>query len=231
MNNSPSSFIEKLYKNRFELFLATQLAILFGSLFFPADLFEYRIQPVLFLLNIAAGISLMSKSKKLLWFFTILFVASLVIFGFDMTSREEENMDTILIRLSIYFLFYFVVTINIIKQVWHSKKVNKNVMIGLMSGYISLGFLAFCLFMSIELVNPGAFQGMLLENELFRFRADAIMYYSYITLLTIGYGEIVPVIPIAQKAAILVGLVGQFYLVIITAVVIEKYIRHSHKLE
>ncbi|MEM6816304.1 MAG: ion channel, partial [Bacteroidota bacterium] len=57
--------------------------------------------------------------------------------------------------------------------------------------------------------------------------SEAILYYSYITLLTIGYGEIVPAIPIAQKAAILVGLVGQFYLVIITAVVVEKYIAHS----
>lgn len=221
--------MKDLYKNRFEIFLGTQLAILFGSLLFPADLFEYKIQPVLFLMNIAAGIFLMSKKKKLLWFFTILFVVSLIVFGFSMTSRSEENMDTIIVRLAIYFLFYFVVTINIIKQVWHSKKVTKNVIIGLMSGYISLGFLAFCLFMSIELLNPGAFEGVLMENEIFRFRADAIMYYSYITLLTIGYGEIVPIIPVAQKAAILIGLVGQFYLVIVTAVVIEKYIRHSKK--
>ena len=221
--------MKELYKNRFELFLGTQLAILFGSLFFPADLFEFRIQPILFLLNIAAGIFLMSRTKKLLWFLTILFVVSLIIFGFDMTSREEENMDTILLRMMIYFLFCFVVTINIIKQVWHSKFVNKNVIMGLMSGYISLGFLAFCLFMSIELLSPGAFEGVLMEVDAFRVQADAMMYYAYITLLTIGYGEIVPVIPSAQKAAILVGLVGQFYLVIVTAVVIEKYIRHSQK--
>ena len=205
------------------------MTILFGSLFFPADIFEFAIQPVLFQLNIVAGIFLISKNRKLLWFFTILFAGSLMVYGFDIASRVEENMDSILIRLSIYFLFYLVVTINIIKQVWRAKFVNKNVIMGLMSGYISLGFLAFCLFMSIELINPGAFQGVLLESEVFRFRADTIMYYSYITLLTIGYGEIVPVIPIAQKAAILIGLVGQFYLVIVTAVVVEKYIRHSLK--
>jgi len=46
-------------------------------------------------------------------------------------------------------------------------------------------------------------------------------------MLTIGYGDIVPVTPIAQKAAVLIGLVGQFYTVIVTAVVVEKYIRHS----
>ena len=59
--------------------------------------------------------------------------------------------------------------------------------------------------------------------------SEALLYYAYITLLTIGYGEIIPAIPIAQKAAMLVGLMGQFYLVILTAGVVEKYIRHSAK--
>lgn len=118
---------------------------------------------------------------------------------------------------------------NIIQQVWRAKFVNRNVILGLMSGYISLGFLAFFLFMSIELTHPGAFQGILMENGSLDIKSEAILYYAYITLLTIGYGEIVPSIPIAQKAAMLVGLMGQFYMVIITAVVVEKYIKHSEK--
>ncbi len=215
-----------IYKNRFEIFLLSQLSILFGSLLFPHDFFEYTLQPILFMINIVAGILLISKKKKTMWFFIILFGISAVIFGSSMIQRSEDS-DTILLRLSIYFLFHIIVAFNIIQQVWKASFVNKNVVIGLMSGYISLGFLAFFLFMSIELTNPGAFQGVLMDNNNFELRADAIMYYSYITLLTIGYGEIVPSIPIAQKAAILVGLVGQFYMVIITAVVIEKYILHS----
>jgi hypothetical protein len=175
-----------------------------------------------------AGILLISKKRKLMWFFIVLFTISLIIFGSSFFSKVE-NQETILVRLGIYFLFCFVVTISIIKQIWKAQFVNKNVIMGLISGYISLGFLAFFLFMSIELLNPGAFQGTSLEGQDFGLKMDAILYYSYITLLTIGYGEIIPVIPIAQKAAILIGLIGQFYLVIITAVVIEKYIRHSQK--
>ena len=56
---------------------------------------------------------------------------------------------------------------------------------------------------------------------------DSIMYYSYITLMTIGYGDIVPATPLAQKATILTGLMGQFYLVIVTAIVVGKYIKHN----
>lgn len=220
--------LKDLYKYRFEIFLSTQLAILFGSLFFPHDFFEYTLLPILYLVSIMAGILMISKKKKTLWFFIVLFVIAAFIFGSDMISRTE-NTENILIRLSIYFIFHIIVTWNIIQQVWKAKRVTKNVIIGLMSGYISLGFLAFFLFTSIELLNPDSFAGPLLETTNFEVRSDSILYYAYITLLTIGYGEIVPVTAIAQKAAILVGLVGQFYMVIITAVVIEKYIKHSSK--
>lgn len=220
--------VKKLYKHRFEIFLTTQLAILFGSLFFPHNFFEYRLLPLLYLLSIVAGVLMISKNKKLMWFFVILFVIAAFVFGSDMISRTQ-NTENILIRLLVYFIFHIIVTWNIIKQVWQAKRVTKNVIMGLMSGYISLGFLAFFLFMSIELTNPGAFTGVLVDSTDITLQSDGILYYSYITLLTIGYGEIVPTIPIAQKAAILVGLAGQFYMVIITAVVVEKYIIHSSK--
>lgn len=220
--------IKRLYKYRFEIFLVTQLAILFGSLFFPENFFEFTLLPLLYLMGILAGILMISKRRKLTWFFVLLFAASAFIFGSSMINRQESEGD-ILVRLMIYFVFYIVVSWNVIQQVWKAKFVSRKVIVGLMSGYISLGFLAFFLFMAIELTHPGAFQGILMDTDKLTLKSEAILYYSYITLLTIGYGEIIPVIPIAQKAAMLVGLMGQFYLVIVTAVVVEKYIKHSQK--
>nr|WP_298995628.1 ion channel [uncultured Allomuricauda sp.] len=219
--------IARLYKFRFEIFLVIQVAILFGSLIVPAEFFEFTLLPLFYLISILGGILVISKHKPMAWFFVTLFLISAVIFGSSMINRQESQSN-VLIRLMIYFIFHIVVTWNIIKQVWQAEFVSKNVILGLMSGYISLGFLAFFLFMSIELTNPGAFQGALLNSSDMSLFSEAILYYAFITLMTIGYGEIVPAIPLAQKAAVLVGLVGQFYLVIVTAVVIEKFIRHNH---
>ena len=221
-----TQFRHFLYHHRFDIFLTSQLAILFGSLFFPEDLFEFTVQPMLITLTIAAGINLIATNRLLMWFFIILFLVAAVLYGSDMIFRST-NTDSIISRMSIYLLFMLVITVSLINQVWKAKDVNKNVILGLVSGYISLGFVSFFLFMLIELKNPGAFKGVLLEVDDFYLRADSIMYYAFITLLTIGYGEIVPVIPIAQKAAIFTGLAGQFYLIIIMTVVLEKYIRHS----
>ena len=46
--------------------------------------------------------------------------------------------------------------------------------------------------------------------------------------MTIGYGDIIPDTSLAQKASILIGMVGQFYLMIITAIVVGKYINQKH---
>lgn len=219
--------LKNIYDHRFEIFLLSQILILFGSLVFPGKLYEEVILPIFFLFNLITGMLLISKKKKLLWIVSFQLVVLAFISGGNMIQRGNESEGLGQLRLIIYFAFYIVVTWNIIKQVWNEKTVDKKVILGLMSGYISLGFLAFFLFMSIEIWTPGSFEGVLLNEEVdIRMQTDSIMYYAYITLLTIGYGEIIPVTPIAQKAAVLVGLVGQFYIAIITAVVVEKYIRH-----
>ncbi|MEM6719370.1 MAG: ion channel [Bacteroidota bacterium] len=218
--------IAKAYTYRFELFLTTQLCILFGSLVFPLFIFESILLPVLFMFNICTGILLISQHRKWMWFLIVLFIVSILIFGSDMLIHTQ-NENTFLLRLFIYFLFHCVVTFYIIYQIWKAEVVNRNVIIGLISGYISIGFLAFFLFMAIELTNDNAFRGLLLDDTDYQSRIDSLMYYSFITLMTIGYGEIVPVIPIAQKASVLVGLVGQFYIIIISSVIISKYLDHS----
>ena len=141
----------------------------------------------------------------------------------------NENYNYI--KLASYFIFYGFVTIEIVKQVWNAKDVGKNVILGLISGYISLGLLSFFLCLTVEIIYPNSFSGITTHainigpSEM----SDSLMYYSYITLMTIGYGDILPITPIAQKAAIFIGLIGQFYLVVLTAIVVGKYINQSSK--
>mgnify|MGYP001824796237 CR=1 FL=1 len=220
--------LPKLHKIRYELFFFSQIAILFGSLIMPVELFEDAVMPVLFLMNLLFGILLISKKKRLAQFFTILFLILLVIYGANFVKRSDNNVMSF-IRFGIYFLFYIIVSIEIVKQVLKTKSVSKNVIIGLMSGYISLGLIAFFVFVSIEIATPDSFEGLMIHGSAFSNKVDSLLYYSYITLLTIGYGDIVPITAIAQKAAILVGVLGQFYIVIVTTLVIEKYIFYRRK--
>ena len=100
-------------------------------------------------------------------------------------------------------------------------------MIGLISGFLSLGFIGFFLCLSIEIIEPDSFIGLEAFDSTANTITQRIMYYSYITLLTIGYGDIVPATLLAQKATILIGLLGQFYLVIITAIIVGKFLNQK----
>lgn len=222
-------FYEELYQYRFEFFLVTSLAILFGSLLVTHEIFRAIFLPILFRINLLTGILLISKKKKLLTFMLVLFVCSLTIFGFEIFETLPIVREIEYLRIGLNFLFYILTTREIILQVWHAKTVNNHVIFGLMNGFISLGLIGFFILLTIEIAHPGSFNGLQLNPKHMDPTFDSLIYFSYITLLTVGYGDIYPLTPTAQRATIFIGMMGQFYLVILTAVVVEKYIRYSYQ--
>ncbi len=216
--------LQKLYINRFELFFFSQITILFGSLIFTPQLFDAVLSPILFQINVLTGILLISHNRKLMWFFVGLLAITSIVLGSSLIDGNEGKTFKF-IRIATYFLFYVVVTFQIIKQVWQAKNVNKNVIFGLVSGYVSLGLIGFFICISIEMGHPESFHGILTKGA--QSITEGLMYFSYVTLLTIGYGDVYPATPLAHKAAILIGLMGQIYLVVITAIVVGKYINQN----
>lgn len=221
---------DKLLKYRFECYLSSACLILFGTLLFPDKFFADYIMPIINLVNMFSGAMLFfTKGKKHGWLsFGLIAIAGLI-FAVDIASSNSgvEIFDLIIFCTS--FFFYLGVTFLIIKQVWKAKIVNKNVIFGLISGYISLGFVGFFIFLFLEISHPGSFHGPAEMFATANVTIDTFLYYSFITLLTIGFGDIIPITPEAQKATVFIGLFGQFYMVIITAVVIEKFTRHLKK--
>lgn len=157
----------------------------------------------------------------------VLLIVAVITLGIDISEVDHGGSINI-VKLGSLFLFYIMLTTELISQVWSATKVGKNVIYGLISGYISLGLIGFFICLSIELYYPGAFQGLTYTTGNSDALSENLIYYSYITLMTIGYGEIVPSIPLAKKAAIFIGLLGQFYLVILTAVIVGKYINQKN---
>ena len=217
---------DRLYPYRFKIFLFTLIAILFGSLMFPDDLYEKYLSDLVFIANLLAGILLISKRTNLMYFFVFLFIIAGLDFGAEIADYGNREILKF-VRVIVYFLFYAVVTKVLISQIWHTKKVDENVILGVISGYISLGLIGFFICLTIEMVSPGSFQGLLTSASDPELKNESIMYFSYITMLTIGYGDVLPVTQIAQKASVLIGLMGQFYMVIITAIIVGKYINQT----
>ncbi len=219
--------LHQLYPIRFTLFVISLVAVLFGTLIIPSGLFESVFAPLFFIVNILTGIVLISKKKIQRRVFIVLLFITILTYILSALFEQEPEILTY-VRFCLLFLFYCLVTLEIIAQVWLSKQVNSNVILGLICGYICLGLLGFFICTSIELVEPGSFKGLVERQVNIDENREGLVYFSYITLLTIGYGDILPATKIARNAAILLGLMGQFYMVILTAIVVGKFINQTN---
>jgi len=216
----------KVYKYRFEIFFLSILSILFGGTFFSEIFFHKVITQILYLINIAAGVILIYKNRKLMLFFmALLAIVILINILLYFVKTEIENYE--FIRLAIYFVFYLIVTYELMKQVWQATVISKNVIIGVMCGYFCLGLIGLFMFIAIEMLHPSSFNGI--GGGESGIDQESLLYFSYVTLLSIGYGEITPLTLLARKASLLTGFLGQFYLVILTAVIVGKYINQAEK--
>jgi len=90
--------------------------------------------------------------------------------------------------------------------------------------------LAFALLYAlIEVVYPGSFNlehSHVYQTEKFYFAAEMV-YFSFITLIAIGYGDITPVSDFGQMLTVFEGIVGQFYLAILVSRLVMIYSKRS----
>jgi hypothetical protein len=83
--------------------------------------------------------------------------------------------------------------------------------------YLIFGVLWARIYEIIYLFNPAAFT----LNE--KINPYSLLYFSFVTLTTIGYGDIVPVSIVARSLAILEGVVGQLYTVILISSLVSEF--------
>jgi len=115
-------------------------------------------------------------------------------------------------------LFFQIIVVKLIIQVAKSKKADAGVIFESINGYLMLG-LMFTTWIAIA---------MLYSSEAFSFQTDAptprdYVYYTFVTMTTLGYGEITPVEPFAKSLAILISTSGQIYVAVIIAMLVGKY--------
>jgi len=106
-----------------------------------------------------------------------------------------------------------------IQQIVLSRRVDAKLVLESIIGYLLIGVIFTLVNVLIVLFNVHAI-GFSDENV----HVGEIIYYSFVTVTTIGYGDISPVSQLARSAAVLFGLIGQLYLTIIIAFIIGKYL-------
>jgi Ion channel len=101
----------------------------------------------------------------------------------------------------------------VLGQVFRKGPVTLSRIQGAIAVYLLLGLAWAIAYELLALREPGAFTGAGVVGDL----PQRWLYYSFVTLTTVGYGDVTPVHPIARSLAVLEALTGQLYPAILLA--------------
>jgi len=222
MNSPKNRFISEsvdrrknLWRNNLILFFALLILI------FIAPVVEHHsvlITRIALVLTVITGIYAAEYKKKVFKLLITLGIAVLI----TMILAIIFPKITIL-RILSFFLMISSITLSTIALITHmigAGSVEKSTILCAINSYLMLGLMASVLFILLDLFVPNSFLNM--ETEMGNL--SSYIYFGFVTLTTLGYGDITPDAPLARSFTTLVAVGGQLYLVIIMALIIGQFL-------
>ncbi len=160
------------------------------------------------------------ESKKL-FRLTLILAAPLLLVSW--ISYFVPKRHLIIIDDILAILFYTYTITILLTYLLRQKRVTRDVIMCAMSTYLLIGILWASMYIVLESFVPGSFN---LTGELER-RGSEFVYYSFITLTTLGYGDISPVTDQARALAVIETILGQMYVAIMIARLVGIQISQS----
>jgi len=109
------------------------------------------------------------------------------------------------------------------RHVFSGARVNRNRLYGAMCVYLLMGLAWAIVYTFIFNFFPASFHGMEAPGNPVVF--DDFLYFSFVTLASLGYGDISPAGPLARTFAYLEVIAGQFYIAIMVAGLVGLYMK------
>ncbi len=131
-------------------------------------------------------------------------------------SYYLDNLDLNFAHLLLLLIFFIITAYKTAIQVMFTGEIDGNKILGAICLYILLGLIWSLLYTLIHLASFQAFNGMS-DSKLWYQTMPDFIYFSFVTLTTLGFGDISPAMPITRFLVYFEAIVGQFYLAILVA--------------
>ncbi|MEN8139145.1 MAG: potassium channel family protein [Bacteroidota bacterium] len=213
-------YLAFLYRYRFLFLWITFLVEFIAPSFIEHD--NFMLDSVLSTLSILAGMIVLLARKRL--FIVILILGLFVIvesfFNNIISSLWLATLSNVLL-----IVFYIIIVYEIFRELLDFSKVDLNTIGALLAGFFVLGVMGGVVFTLTEINFPNSFTGLSSTGK----PHSELVYFSFVTLTTIGYGDISPITQFAQRVTILFGLIGNFYSTVIIGIIISKFLAARDK--
>jgi voltage-gated potassium channel len=152
----------------------------------------------------------------------ILAVLELVVTVFN-TLRPSPLLDytALVIALTFCSLSLVFALINVLR----GKRMDANRMTGAICVYLLLGITLGLLNILTYRLIPDSFTGLPMNAD--AEQGMSIIYYTFVTMTTLGYGDVLPVGPLARALAYMAAIAGQFYIAILVGMMVGVYLSQN----
>jgi len=137
------------------------------------------------------------------------------------------RFDLVAVRLVTVAALLVMVAIccsRILRVVFRAERITLDSIFGSVVAYQLIGLFFSGIYTLLVLVDPTSFRGSGIPNALPSVVETDMVYFSFVTLATLGYGDIVPLSSLARNIAVTEALIGQFYVAVVVALLIGAYL-------
>ncbi len=224
-NNKTSDEIQHLCGDTplgFHLLLVCLLALLVLPAFFSSGQYSFFIT-LLLSATLLSSLYLVAYSRRE-WLLGSLFIipALLTNWWADLLPNQLQT----LINDGLYVAFLGYVSLHIFRYLFEKDEVTLDMVCAALCLYLLIGLIWAFIYHLIEIFQPGSFDLALDDAPTLSNRdlTGEFSYYSYVTLSTLGYGDITPLSRLARAWSTLEAVIGQFYMAVVLARIVGLYI-------
>jgi len=200
------------------------LTLLFVSVAYPV-LQNYPglrvVTGFLFVVTLLVALRAVAKNRQQVIVSTLIAVIGIAGFAGELLNPGSVWRLAYLLGFSLFFLYAS--SLMLIDILGRSQRVDADLIFGAIGVYLVIGlFFAFA-FALLEVLMPGSVSGV---SELVGDNATAgpMIYFSYVTLTTLGYGDVTPVTNMAMSMSYAEAIIGQLFLAILVARLVGLHI-------
>ena len=144
----------------------------------------------------------------------ILFMAAPFVI-LDLINLFLANRYLMIVAYSFGTILYFYIIVLLVINLLSYRVVTANLIYCAISTYLLIGIMWTGIYAIVEGIFPGSFSGISETADL--------LYFSFVTLTTVGYGDISPQFILAKRLAVLEAAMGGIYMAVIIAMIVGRY--------
>jgi hypothetical protein len=222
------SLVKNIWKDDkgFIWMLVISLLILFSTQLtdgiFGQSKFIMRVGFFLFTVIAIRG-STLSTTGKLIGY---VMGAGTLLLAVVMLGSETSTLNLLYTILVTGCMIYSIILV--ITQIFASRAITAYQIGGGVAAYILLGHIWATFYLAVYIVHPASFQyggAVITSDEALKH----LSYFSFVTLTTIGYGDVIALSPVARMLVMIEGLMGQLFPAIFIAKLVSYQIADSGK--